>query len=263
VHQLLINEKYVGANVWNRMSYKLKKKRVRNAPDMWIRANDAFEAIVDRSLFAAAQAIIRGRSCRISDEEMLDGLKLLYEKQGYLSGLLIDEVENLPSSSAYRTRFGSLLRAYQLIGFTPDHDYNYIEINRELRIIHSDILQETVREIEQIGGAVVRDAATDLLMINGEFTTSVVIARCRETFAGSLCWHIRFDTQLSPDVTVGVRMEQDNRIRRDYFILPMIDMTLPRLRLTQYNGFSLDAYRFDSMEQLFEMAARARLMEVA
>ena len=38
VHQLLINEKYVGDNVWNRRSFKLKKKRVQNVPDMWIRA---------------------------------------------------------------------------------------------------------------------------------------------------------------------------------------------------------------------------------
>ena len=43
-------------------SFKLKKKRVRNSPDMWIRADGAFEPIVDRALFEAAQAIIRERS---------------------------------------------------------------------------------------------------------------------------------------------------------------------------------------------------------
>jgi DNA invertase Pin-like site-specific DNA recombinase len=38
VHQVLINEKYIGNNVWNRVSFKLKKKRVHNHPDMWIRS---------------------------------------------------------------------------------------------------------------------------------------------------------------------------------------------------------------------------------
>jgi DNA invertase Pin-like site-specific DNA recombinase len=38
VHQVLINEKYLGNNVWNRISYKLKKKRVRNDLEMWVRA---------------------------------------------------------------------------------------------------------------------------------------------------------------------------------------------------------------------------------
>ena len=135
VHQVLINEKYIGNNVWNRGSFKLKRKRVRNSPDMWIRAEGAFEPIVDRSLFDAAQAIIRERSHKLSNEEMLAALQQLLQDRGYLSGLIIDETERLPSSSAYQSRFGSLLRAYELVGFTPDRDYRYIEINRALRRI--------------------------------------------------------------------------------------------------------------------------------
>ena len=129
VHQVLINEKYIGNNVWNRGSFKLKKKRVRNSADMWIRAEGAFKPIVDRSLFDAAQAIIRARSHKLSDQEMVDALRGLLQECGYLSGLIIDEAEHLPSSSAYQSRFGSLLRAYELVGFTPDRDYRYIEIN--------------------------------------------------------------------------------------------------------------------------------------
>lgn len=263
VHQVLINEKYVGANVWNRISYKLKKKRVRNSPDMWIRAEGAFDAVIDRALFSAAQAIIRARSCRISNEDMLSGLKGLYEQRGYLSGLIIDEVEVLPSSSAYRSRFGSLLQAYQLVGFRPDHDYEYLEVNRRLRQAHSGLVEEAIAGIERIGGSSSRDVSNDLLTVNGEFATSIVITRCRETFAGSLRWHIRFDTQLRPDLTVVVRMEPGNERRRDYFIFPMIDLPIPRLRLTPYNGVALDAFRFDTLDQFFEMAARTKLAEVA
>ena len=40
-------------------------------------------------------------------------------------------------------------------------------------------------------------------------------------------------------------------------------MTLPRLRLAEANGLSLDAYRFETLEALFRMAARAPLPEVA
>ena len=64
VHQVLTNPKYVGDNVWNRISYKLKKVRVRNSPDMWVRANGAFEPIVERHLFDAAQAIIQSHAAR-------------------------------------------------------------------------------------------------------------------------------------------------------------------------------------------------------
>jgi DNA invertase Pin-like site-specific DNA recombinase len=263
VHQVLINEKYIGNNVWNRGSFKLKKKRVRNSPDMWIRAEGAFEPIVDQSLFEAAQAIIRERSHKLSDEEMLEALQRLLQDHGYLSGLIIDETERLPSSSAYQSRFGSLLRAYELVGFTPDRDYRYIEINRALRRMHPQIVNSTIAGIEEAGGWVEQNLATDLLTVNGEFTASIVVVRCRTTPAGSLRWQIRFDTGLWPDITVAVRMGQLNREALDYYLLPRIDMTEPRLRLAEDNGVTLDAYRFETLESFFCLAARAKLLEVA
>jgi DNA invertase Pin-like site-specific DNA recombinase len=263
VHQVLINEKYIGNNVWNRGSFKLKKKRVRNSPDIWIRADGAFESIVDRSLFEAAQMIIRERSHKLSDQEMLEALQRLLQELGYLSGLVIDESERLPSSSAYQSRFGSLLRAYELVGFTPDRDYRYIEINRALRRMHPPIIAGVIGGIENAGGKVSQDSATDLLTINGEFTVSIVVARCRATAAGSLRWQVRLDVGLWPDITVAVRMDQANRDPLDYYFLPRIDMSAPRLRLAENNGISLDSYRFEALEPLFAMPARVELLEVA
>ena len=89
---------------------------------MWIRSEGAFEPIVERELFDAAQRIIRERSQELSNDEMLQALQELLLARGYLSGLIIDEADRLPSSSAYQSRFGSLLRAYELVGFSPDRD---------------------------------------------------------------------------------------------------------------------------------------------
>jgi hypothetical protein len=230
---------------------------------MWIRAERAFEAVVDRSLFDAAQAIIRERSRKLSDQEMLTALRQLLHDRGYLSGLIIDEAERLPSSSAYQSRFGSLLRAYELVGFSPDHDYRYIEINRALRRLYPQIVNDTIAGIKNVGGWVEQDARNDLLTINGEFTASIVIVRCRITEAGSLRWHIHFDVGLWPDLTVAVRMDQQNRAPLDYYLLPRIDMTKPRLRLAEENGVSLDTYRFEGIDSIFDLAARTKLQEVA
>ena len=51
VHQVLTNEKYVGNNLYNRTSFKLKQKHVVNPPDMWIRADAAFRSIVDGKIY--------------------------------------------------------------------------------------------------------------------------------------------------------------------------------------------------------------------
>lgn len=263
VHQLLINEKYVGNNVWGRTSFKLKQTRVRNSPEDWIRQDGAFEPIVDCDLFHRAQAIITARSERLSDDQMLELLKHILDRNGELSGLIIDECEDCPSSSSFSHRFGSLLRAYSLVGFTPDHDYRYIEINRELRRLHPGMVAEVIDGIRAAGGQVQQDEVTDLLTINWEFTASVVPVRCRLTSAGSLRWKIRLDTALKPDLTVAVRMDSENARSLDYYLLPRLDMREAVLRLCKYNGLSLDAYRFDNLEALYRMATRAPLRKAA
>lgn len=255
-HQVLTNPKYVGDNVWNRRSYKLKKLRVRNEPEMWVRSNGAFEPIVERHLFDAAQAIIQNRSRRMSEDDMLDRLRVLYQARGHLSGLIIDEAADLPSSSTYSARFGSLGRAYQLVGFTPERDFRYIEINRVLRSMLPEIVAEAIAQIGEIGGRVEQDLRTQMLTINDEFTVALCIARCQETVAGTLRWQIRFDTGLSPDVIVALRMDRDNQVVQDYYILPRIDLPGPQVRLGEHNGLALDSFRFDTLDQLYEMAAR-------
>jgi DNA invertase Pin-like site-specific DNA recombinase len=263
VHQILINEKYIGNNVWNRISFKLKKKRIRNDADMLIRAESAFPAIVDRNLFEAAQSIIVARAYIYSDEEMLDGLRQILARTGFLSGVIINESEQVPSPAAYQHRFGSLLRAYELVGFRPDRDYSYIEENRALRAMYPTVVADTVAGIENAGGHVSRNRLSDLLTINGEFTASLVVVRCTTTGAGAARWHIRLDTGLLPDITIAVRMDRQNANPLDYYLLPRFDVCTPRIRVAEQNGIALDAYRFDSLNPLFGLAARARIQEAA
>jgi DNA invertase Pin-like site-specific DNA recombinase len=58
-------------------------------------------------------------SILFSDGEMLAGLRRLLQKYGMLTASVIEENQSVPCASAYRLRFGSIRRAYELIGFTP------------------------------------------------------------------------------------------------------------------------------------------------
>ncbi|MEP4769645.1 MAG: recombinase family protein [Roseibium sp.] len=263
VHQVLTNEKYIGNNVYNKVSFKLKHKRVVNPREMWIRAEGAYPAIVDEALFLRAREIVDARSQHFTDAELLEALRAVLKQKGVLSGLIIDEQDNVPFSSAFRNRFGSLLRAYQMIGYEPERDYRYVEINRALRQAHPGIVARILDGIGERGGRAVQDPDTDLIRINGEFTVSVVLARCFETQGGSLRWRIRLDTGLVPDITIAVRMDELNEAPRDYYLLPSINMTLGKLRLAEQNGLSLDAYRFDTLDYFYALAGRARITEAA
>ncbi|WP_369751958.1 recombinase family protein [Polaromonas sp. CF318] len=262
IHQILTNEKYIGNNVYNRTSFKLKIKHKQNSPEAWIRKDGAFEAIVPIHLFRQAQTIIENRSRRFDDAQMLDLLKQTLEKHGALSGIVIDEDENLPSSAAYRSRFGSLLRAYSLVGYRPNRDYAYLEINRELRRRHPQLIDEMTEQIGQFGGSTERDPSTDLLTINGDFTASLVIARCKSMPSGTLRWRIRFDAGLQPDITVVARMDQSNLHAFDYYLLPSIDFAPDVLPTLEDNGFFLDAYRTSSLEFFYQLAGRQPLEEI-
>jgi DNA invertase Pin-like site-specific DNA recombinase len=262
VQQILTNEKYIGNDIYNRKSFKLKRKRVVNAPEMWIRANGAFEAIIAQDTFLLAQQIIANRNQRFTDAEMIEHLRALFLKHGFISGFVIDEADGLPSSAAYKSRFGSLLRAYELVGFQPDKDYRYLEINRALRALHSDIVDEAVRAISNRGGSVEVMPKSGLLRINREFTVSIVIARCKPTGAGSSRWRIRFDTAHAPDITLAIRMDRQNEKALDYYVLPQVEMNAEKLGLSEENGLMLDSYRFDTPEFLFALSARSRFSEV-
>ena len=263
VRQVLTNEKYIGNNVYNRISFKLKKRRIRNAPDQWIRSEGAFTPIVDAADFFTARGIIQERDRRVSDDEMVARLRELFEKHQTVSGHLIDSCERMPSSSAYRTRLGSLVRAYRLAGYVPGRSYEYIAINQNLRELYPHLVDDVVRRLNSAGATVSRDSSTDLLLINGEYSAAMVLTRCRQTPAGSLRWLIRLDSKVAPDITILVRMDPANQSPSDYYLLPIMDLDTPHLLLCETNGCNLDTYQFDNLDYFAELATRSAIPEVA
>jgi DNA invertase Pin-like site-specific DNA recombinase len=263
VHQVLTNEKYIGNNLYHRTSFKLKRKHVINPPDRWIRADAVYERIVEPEIFCKAQEIILARSQRFTDEQMLERLRGLVAQHGRISGILIDEAEEAPSSAAFRHRFGSLVSAYRLIGYDPGIDYSFIETNRKLRAQYPGIVDSVVRKVEAVGGALRVDEQTELLHLNHELRVSLVLCRYTETGTGLARWVIRLDAGVKPDITIAARMNASNEAVRDYYLLPAIDMTWENLRTAEQNGIYLDAYRFETLDYFMGMAERVRLVEVA
>jgi DNA invertase Pin-like site-specific DNA recombinase len=263
IHQVLTNEKYIGNNVYHRTSFKLKLKHTVNPQEKWIRGDGKFEGIIESSLFHTAQGIILARSRKLSDDEMLEKLRGVLKQHGRINGILIDEAQDLPSSAAFRHRFGTLVCAYQLIGYDPGIDYSFIEINRKLRKEHPEIVASVIRRVGDLGAVAAWDERAQLLHLNNELRVSIVLCRHLVTSGGLSRWIIRLDERLKPDITVAVRMDATNEGVRDYYLLPAIDMTWENLRVAEENGFYLDAYRFETLDYFIGMAERIKLEEAA
>lgn len=264
VHQILTNEKYIGNNVYHRTSFKLKAKHVKNLPEHWVRADEVWPAIIDKEVFHRAQEIIIERNRKFSDTEMLEKLQELFGKHGRISGILIDENEGMPSSAAFRYRFGSLLKAYLLIGYSPAVDYSFIEDNREIRRMRPKLFREIISRLEQMGVEIELDRETDLLLINQELWVSIVLCRHSTTARGSSRWLVRLDSGLNPDLTIAARLCSGNRAIQDYYLLPALDITQFGInrRLADENQIELDAYRVDDLSFFFRMAERVHIKDL-
>jgi len=260
VREVLSNEKYIGNNLFNRRSGKLKSKTKDNPESEWIRKEGAFSPIIEAERFYIVQGIIKERNEKLSDSELLERLKRLQSQRGRLSAMIIDESEWMPPSSLYSHRFGGLLRAYKLIGYIPERDFRYVEINKKLREVHSDVMADTLAGIETLcERRIVVDPETDLLELNHNLFISIVISRCLQTSSGNYRWKIRFDTGLYPDITVAVRMNASNEGIYDYYILPSLEFGTHELTLCEYNAELLDSFRSDSLDYLLGMSVNVNL----
>ena len=260
VRQVLTNEKYIGNNVYNRRSFKLKKKHVNNPPEMWIRKEGAYEGVVSLDTFMRAQEVLADRSRRLSDEELLQHLKRLYDSCGHLSGFIINQADDMPTAATYAQRFGSLSRAYELVGYFTNRNSDFIEVNKRLRRLHPEIIQRTTETIVELGGKVDRDPKTDLLLLNDELAISLVIARCQTSESGTQRWRIRFDTYAhDPDLTVAVRLDSNNELELDYYLLPRLDLPNHEIRVSTRNSVQFECFRFDNLGFFYGMSEREPL----
>ena len=250
VHQLLINPKYIGSNVFNRISRKVGERRRTNPASMWIRRDGAFEAIVPLAKFIRAQEIVQHRAEQmLTDQRLLDHLRDLWGRVGKLSAVLIDEDETSPATRTYTARFKSLNNAYSLIGYQTPRTFTDQTMGRVLKRRRHDLCAE-IKSLLQTNGVGVEDLKPGrLLRVNGEFTISVYLAPCRQRADRADFWTIRIDKSIPIDLTVIARLQPGNCEMFDYLLLPDFQPLTERLFLTEKPG-KLDAYRFERLDVL-------------
>ena len=262
IHQILTNEKYIGNNIYNKTSSKLKSKLVKNPKHEWIRCDKAYKPIISKKKYNKAQEIIQLRSIHLTNEDLLEKLKQKLESNGKLSGFIIDEDDTGPSSSVYRTRFGGLLRAYTLIGYKPDHDYSYLKINEALRSFYSEIIEDFKGEILKSNCHIDEYKYAPMLYINDEFLISVLVTKCIHMKSGKLRWKVRFDNSQKADITIVIRMNSQNISPLDFYIIPKIENEYSKMCMTETNNIRLDLYRFDNLDKLLQIITRMKVREL-
>jgi DNA invertase Pin-like site-specific DNA recombinase len=147
VYRILKNEKYIGCHVWGKTESPFGKYIRRVSPEEWVRKPNAFFPLVSANQFARVQELMRERRTKPSkpDEFLLNRMREVWAREGKLTVALLAKYGCF-NHRAYVKRFGSVMRAYQLIGYQPSaHAFASVEASNKLRRLRSELLMELKR----------------------------------------------------------------------------------------------------------------------
>jgi DNA invertase Pin-like site-specific DNA recombinase len=253
VLKILSHPKYAGYNVFGRTSQKLYTAAISIPRSEWICKPNAFAPLVDETAFQEAQRLLRGRTINKSNEELLDALRSLLGRRGRLSLQLVKEDSETPSPSTYRKRFGSLRRAYQLIGYGHAEDFGKIDVRRRTQALREELINKiqiifpTSFSIKQRGGR----WRSRLCLKNGRIV-SVLVCRSIGKKNKHFIWQVDPVAHERRFVTLIAFLNTKNDAIHEMSIFPSMDRTR-RFHVTAENPWMKRGERLESLSEMIRV----------
>jgi DNA invertase Pin-like site-specific DNA recombinase len=221
VYRILTSPKYAGFSVFGRTSTLLMTPPIRKPASDWVIAENAFTPIVDHPTFVAAQQVLANRVLCRTKEYLLSQLRVLFVTEGKLSTEIIAKSSNTPSPATYIKQFGSLIRAYELVGAqrvrsrTPKEAYRR---NQSLR----ETLVSQIAAMFPLRVSVVRQPGNRrvYLVVDKAHPVSVSLARVIARKPTTIRW--RYDGVLREygRPTLLARIDMSCQGFKDFFVFP-------------------------------------------
>ena len=223
ITEILTNPKYVGVNVWGRTTRRLKSI-TRSVPKCeWAAKEGAFEPVIDRALFYRVQLLLERRTEHRSNDGLLEDLRRLLQKSGRLSQQSVSMSDLTPNPCTYARRFGSLLKAYELIGYKVKPNCDAMISRRGYRNALRDDLVASFQSTfpERIKIVRCSKRRKPMLLIDGTIVCAVTICPSLITAQGNRRWLVRVrEDQKHYPVLLCVLDRENLRVSRMYVCIP-------------------------------------------
>lgn len=249
INYMLRNENYIGNAVYNRKSFRLRIQRVSNPPSEWIRGKGIIPSTIDRSTFLQAQRRSVLRWQRLTNDELLERLKSLLEKEGRLSESIISGTLGLPSIRVFCKRFGSLRNAYRLIDYQQKWDTDWIDRKDTFSSIIQKTAADLIRRLKEAQTPVQYDAAFGIPTV-AKTTISLRLARSWVGECRRPIWTIYRRTKMPSGLLIAIRLDEENNDVLDYLVLPIIQMKRDKIRFMEAGLKQLEQYRHANLATL-------------
>lgn len=251
VLNILTNEKYIGNLTYNRHSSKLHTSTVVNAPGLWRRKVGAFPGIVSAEVFRTSILERTRRHRRWTATDLLEILRYLYQTHGHVSQRLISQQEGGPHPKCFALRFGSMARAYSLAGIPMTKFEKVVATNREMRLLHSSIVDAVRVHVERAGGSAVTKRTHGAILVNGYLNLRVQVVRSKEDSRGQLRWRFGAAWMPMPDFALFAMLTKSNDAAADYYLMPTSVFVDGAQMLREETRAEWARYRFDSLGAVF------------
>jgi hypothetical protein len=254
VYKILTHPKYEGVHVFARTSSRLASACVRTPDNQWVVTPGAFAPTVDHDTFAKAKEVLQSRTINKSNEDILRSLRELLAAEGRLSLRLIKQSVYTPSPSVLRTRFGSLRRAYELIGYCGSRPLNFIDLRRRTQAIREQLVMEIAARFPE-DVAILRRGGRwrTRLRVRNCLTVSVVVSRSVRVWKNTVRWAIEPVRNESPHVTLLAQLDEGNRSFHALHVLPGINRA-KRFFLRQNDIWLRRGIRLNDLSQFCAIA---------
>ena len=218
VYHILTHPKYAGCIAFNRTSETLRSKRVRNPPDRWVLCENSFPAIVSKDVFERAQEKFENMVSRRSDERLLAELRGLAQRHGKLVPALLTRRNGVASAATYKTRFGSLMQAYELIQYRgARYTREAMESRRTVATIKNTVVAQLRASL--IHGRITWSRRQNAFRVSGHSRFDIEIGRCFTTPKGHLRWKVNAK-RITKHGIVIVRLQRANDRVLDFVVMP-------------------------------------------
>lgn len=217
VASLIRNPVYAGCNTWGRTTQRLKSGN-RDLPSaQWMVEPGSHAAIIPPETFDAARSAI---SWKLTDEEILDGLRRVLKKHGVVTEAILAAEREAPSYMSCKYHFGTLKAALEKIGYCHRLNYSLArKRGKEIQRVHRLLVQKIASRFPK-GVEIVSEPHSPkrLLLIDHALRVHIQFAIPRQTSPGSWAWRICPRKRELNELNLCCYLDTRGRINRMYFL---------------------------------------------
>lgn len=223
VRTILTHPKYIGCNVYGRYTQRLYTRTKPKPRSDWVVTPEAFKPVVQPAVFAQAQQIINGFTWNRSDQDLLESLRSTLATYGKLTISLLQKNATTPCGTTYRARFGTLSRAYELIGYSGGWPEEWLQARRRIQALRTELINKIVelnptRIIIENRGYKYRAC---LRTYDGTLI-SVLASRPVRCYKNAVRWLVKPRTDERNLITLVARLSLQCDSFKDMFLIPAI-----------------------------------------